>query len=160
MYHHRRQSNVINIARKLEENFQEKKEKKIFSLNFEKSVYQQISIFSFIFRHSLPITTNLENLKKKVFAARNNIHVDLAFIGGITRDNHEDLISLANNGVVGFKCLLSPGDIEEFSYVPIDELESVMEIVEETGLPLIVRFDSLRKFIFLCLIFKILTVFI
>lgn len=105
-----------------------------------RSFFCLLTIFYFydIFRHSLPITTNLDNLKKKIMMARNNIHVDVAFFGGITNDNHVELIKLANNGIVGFKTILSPQEFEEFSHLSIEKLGSVMEIIEETGLPLVV----------------------
>lgn len=71
-------------------------------------------------------------------SARKNIHVDVAFWAGISNDNLDDLLELANSGVVGFKCSLSNSDVPEFPGITLENLAKAMEILEETDVVLAV----------------------
>lgn len=84
--------------------------------------------------HSVPATTNLENLKAKVDLARKNcLYVDCAFWGGVTGNNNDDLITLANNGVCGFKGFLNPQEsYTSFPHLTKESLKEALEILEET----------------------------
>jgi dihydroorotase-like cyclic amidohydrolase len=76
----------------------------------------------------------VKNLKEKVDQARKNcLHVDCAFWAGATGDNETELLSLANNGVCGFKAILNPQDsYPDFSHLTKAGLKSALEVLEET----------------------------
>lgn len=85
--------------------------------------------------YSVPPTTSLKNLKAKISEARKSqLHVDLAFWGGVTNDNHEELLSMASHGCCGFKGFLNPQDsYPEFSHLTCDGLKKALETLEETN---------------------------
>jgi allantoinase len=70
--------------------------------------------------NSVPPTTAVEHLRAKRQAAEGKLAVDVAFWGGAVPGNVEDLPPLAEAGVVGFKCFLSPSGVEEFP--PLDDV--------------------------------------
>ena len=76
----------------------------------------------------------MQNLKTKIEQARKNcLHVDCAFWAGVTGENNSELLSMANNGVCGFKAILNPQDgYPDFPHLTGDSLKSAMEILEET----------------------------
>lgn len=97
----------------------------------------------FFFSHSIPATTTICNLRTKVEQARKNcLHVDMAFWGGVTGNNNEHLLPLANNGVCGFKGFLNPQESNsEFQYLTKDKLKKALEILEETDCVFAVRLN-------------------
>lgn len=74
----------------------------------------------------IPPTTTLENLEAKLEAARGKCSVDVAFWGGVVPENLEELRSLHDAGVVGFKCFMIPSGVEEFPHVGEEELRRAM----------------------------------
>lgn len=84
-------------------------------------------------QYSVPATTSVKNLKTKISEARKNcLYVDCAFWAGVTNDNSNELISLANHGVCGFKGILNPQEsYPEFSHLTKDGLKSALEVLEE-----------------------------
>jgi allantoinase len=89
--------------------------------------------------NSIPATTNVDGLKRKREAARNQSLVDYSFWGGVVPGNAKDLLALAQNGVRGFKCFLSDSGVPEFSRVSEADLGVAMPLIVETGLPLLVH---------------------
>ncbi|CAK9797674.1 Probable allantoinase 1 [Anthophora quadrimaculata] len=77
--------------------------------------------------NSIPPTTTINNLKRKADEARSKIHVDLAFWGGIIPGNQNELQSLVEAGVVGFKCFLCPSGVDEFPCVNEDDVNKALE---------------------------------
>lgn len=73
--------------------------------------------------NSLPVTTTVEALDAKRAAARGKLAVDVAYWGGAVPENLGSLRALADAGVVGFKCFLSPSGIDEFGHLDADQLE-------------------------------------
>lgn len=62
------------------------------------------------------------------------LNVDVAFWGGVTNDNHYELIAMANVGVCGFKAILNPQDsYPEFSHLSREDLKKALEVLEETN---------------------------
>jgi len=62
------------------------------------------------------------------------LYVDCAFWGAATGENNDQLLSLANNGVCGFKSFLNPQEsFPEFPHLTKESLKSALEVLEETG---------------------------
>jgi allantoinase len=90
----------------------------------------------------LPSTTTPAALRAKLAAARNQLHVDVAFWGGLVPGNSGDLRGLHEAGVAGFKCFLSPSGVDEFPHVSADEMTAAMGILAELGSPLLVHAED------------------
>ncbi len=73
--------------------------------------------------NSLPVTTSVEALDAKRRAAVGKLAVDVAYWGGAVPENLGSLRELADAGVVGFKCFLSPSGIDEFGHLDAEQLE-------------------------------------
>lgn len=87
--------------------------------------------------NSIPATTTVAALEAKRRAAEGRCHVDVGFWAGIVPGNLRHLASLANAGVLGFKCFLSPSGVEEFEAVIEHDLRCAMPILANLGLPLL-----------------------
>jgi allantoinase len=83
--------------------------------------------------NSIPPTTTVAALEVKRAAARDKVHVDLAFWGGIVPGNLADLAGLQAAGVAGFKAFLVPSGVEEFPNVSYAELAAALEAVQRWG---------------------------
>lgn len=81
--------------------------------------------------NSIPPTTTLEGFRRKLEAAREQCHVDVAFWGGVVPDNRAELPALYEAGVVGFKCFLVPSGVEEFPHVSESELRPALRVLAE-----------------------------
>ena len=89
--------------------------------------------------NSIPATTSVEGFDAKALAAANRCHVDVGFWGGVIPGNAGALTSLAERGVLGFKCFLVPSGVDEFPAVDEHDLRSALPIVARLGLPLLVH---------------------
>lgn len=89
--------------------------------------------------NSIPPTTTLEGLQAKLAAAREKCHVDVGFWGGIVPGNLDELESLFNAGVVGFKCFLVHSGVDEFPNVTETDLRRVLPELKRLGAVLIVH---------------------
>ena len=87
----------------------------------------------------VPATTNVSALDAKRRAAQRQSLVDRGAWGGVVQDNREDVDTLAQAGVLGFKCFLVHPGIEEFAMVDEKGLRAVLPYVARTGLPLLVH---------------------
>ncbi|WP_159500363.1 allantoinase AllB [Microbacterium sp. 18062] len=67
--------------------------------------------------NSDPVTTTPAALAAKRAAAAGKLAVDVGYWGGAVPENLGSLRELADAGVVGFKCFLSPSGIDEFGYL-------------------------------------------
>jgi allantoinase len=85
----------------------------------------------------IPATTNVEALAAKRQAARGRCHVDVGFWGGVVPGSRRELEPLAEAGVLGFKCFLSPSGVDEFGHVGEPELCDALPILASLGLPLL-----------------------
>jgi allantoinase len=88
--------------------------------------------------NSVPATTNLPALEAKRHAAR-GATVEVAFWGGVVPGNAGDLEALADAGVPGFKCFLSPSGVAEFECVEPADLRAALPILRRCGRPLLVH---------------------
>lgn len=89
--------------------------------------------------NSIPATTTLAGLKTKLEAARDKLHVDVAFWGGIVPGNTAQLAKLWDAGVVGFKCFLIHSGVDEFPNVTETDLRDAMPQLARLGALLIVH---------------------
>ena len=87
----------------------------------------------------IPATTTVEALEAKRRAAEGKCRVDWGAWGGVVRGNHEEIESLAQAGVLGFKCFLVHPGIDEFTLVTETDLRAAVPHVAKTGLPLLVH---------------------
>lgn len=87
----------------------------------------------------IPATTDVAALEAKRKVAHGKCHVDYAAWGGIVPGNQNEIESLSEAGVLGFKCFLVHPGIEEFSLVTERDLRTALPHVARTGLPLLVH---------------------
>ena len=88
--------------------------------------------------NSIPATISVRALEAKRVAAR-NARVDVEFWGGVVPGNASELDALADAGVLGFKCFLSPSGVDEFGAVEEADLRLALPILARRGLPLLVH---------------------
>ncbi|XP_017777078.1 PREDICTED: allantoinase [Nicrophorus vespilloides] len=89
--------------------------------------------------NSIPPTTNVENLLVKAHAARDIIHVDVAFWGGVVPDNTDAFYGLIKAGVVGFKCFMCPSGVKEFECLNESQLDLAMKKLKGSNAPLAIH---------------------
>ncbi|MDO4643305.1 MAG: allantoinase AllB [Cardiobacteriaceae bacterium] len=95
--------------------------------------------------NTIPATMDLDSLKVKLEAAKDQCYVDYAPIGGLLPWNRADLKPLSEAGVVAFKAFVAtcgsgkPGD---FKNVDDYELYSGMQVLAQTGDLLIVHCEN------------------
>src|SRR5688572_19092077 len=87
--------------------------------------------------NSIPPTTTVTALESKRHAAAGRCHVDVGFWGGVVPGNARDLEPLAQAGVLGFKCFLSPSGVDEFAHVGEHDLRLALPITGALRLPLL-----------------------
>jgi allantoinase len=79
--------------------------------------------------NSIPATTSVPALTVKRAAARNQVAVDVGFIGGVVPGNTGQLSGLRAAGVLAFKCFLVPSGVEEFASVSERDLREAMPVL-------------------------------
>lgn len=87
----------------------------------------------------IPATTDVAALEAKRKAARGKCRTDWAAWGGVVPGNQNDIESLAEAGVPGFKCFLVHPGIDEFTMVTEADLCAALPHVARSGLPLLVH---------------------
>jgi allantoinase len=88
--------------------------------------------------NSIPATTSLRALEAKR-AAASVARVDVEFWGGVVPGNAGALDALADAGVRGFKCFLTPSGVDEFGAVDEADLRLALPVLARRGLPLLVH---------------------
>jgi allantoinase len=86
-----------------------------------------------------PVTTTLNAFNEKMNAAKNKLHVNVGFYGGLIPGNKNHLETLMQAGVLGIKCFLVHSGIDEFPNVGEKELEEAMPIIAKYNIPLLVH---------------------
>jgi allantoinase len=86
--------------------------------------------------NSVPATTSVRGLEEKRAAARGAL-VNVEFWGGVVPGNASELEALADAGVRGFKCFLSPSGVAEFEHVGEADLRMALPVLARRGLPLL-----------------------
>uniref|UniRef100_A0A8C8SC11 allantoinase n=1 Tax=Pelusios castaneus TaxID=367368 RepID=A0A8C8SC11_9SAUR len=91
----------------------------------------------------LPPTTTLANLASKLQVAAGQCHVDVAFWGGLIPGNQEELISMLQAGVPGFKCsLIASGVEEESPHVSLQDLHMALNELQDRDCVLLVHAEQ------------------
>jgi allantoinase len=88
--------------------------------------------------NSVPATTTVRALDVKRAAARDAL-VNVEFWGGVVPGNAGELDALADAGVRGFKCFMSPSGVAEFEHVSEADLRLALPVLARRGLPLLVH---------------------
>ncbi|HXT63480.1 MAG TPA: allantoinase AllB [Pyrinomonadaceae bacterium] len=89
--------------------------------------------------NSIPATTTFDALQEKLEAAREKLHVDVGFWGGVVPGNTSELAKLWEAGVAGFKCFLIHSGVDEFPNVTEADLREAMPELARLGALLIVH---------------------
>jgi len=89
--------------------------------------------------NSIPATTTVAALDAKRRAAAGQCHVDIGFWGGVVPGHAHEIEALADAGVLGFKCFLSPSGVDEFDHVTDADLRRAMPALAHASLPLLVH---------------------
>jgi allantoinase len=90
--------------------------------------------------NSVPPTTTVEALELKRSAAAGQVHVDVAFWGGVTSADTSAVVSLAAAGVCGFKVFLVPSGVDEFGWVDAAGLVAALSAAGD--LPVVVHAEA------------------
>jgi allantoinase len=92
--------------------------------------------------NSIPATTSVDGLRAKIDAARGQCWVDVGLWGGVVPGNTPQLEPLVREGVLGFKCFLTPSGVDEFPNVSEDDLREAMPELARLGALLLVHAES------------------
>lgn len=87
--------------------------------------------------NSSPVTVSVKALQEKIKASEGKRLVNTGFYGGIIPGNAGEIIPMAENGALGFKCFLVHSGIDEFPDVSEKDLDEAMPLIAKTGLPLL-----------------------
>lgn len=87
----------------------------------------------------IPATTSRAAAEQKLAALEGQLHVDVAFWGGVVPGNVAELRGLADIGVPGAKCFLCPSGVDEFPNVGRADLDLAMPVLRDLGLTLLVH---------------------
>ncbi len=86
-----------------------------------------------------PVTTDVASfdLKKKV--AKNKLHVNCGFYGGLIPSNKNDIEALIKAGVFGIKGFLTHSGIDEFPNITKEDIKAIAPILQKYDLPLLLH---------------------
>jgi allantoinase len=89
--------------------------------------------------NSSPVTTTANAFDEKLSAAKNKLHTNCGFWGGVIPGNEKEIEPLIEKGVLGFKAFLTHSGIDEFPNATEADLRKVMPIIAKHNLPLLVH---------------------
>ena len=89
--------------------------------------------------NSSPVTTTAIAFDEKLSAAKNKLHTNCGFWGGVIPGNENEIEPLIEKGVLGFKAFLTHSGIDEFPNATEADLRKVMPIIAKHNLPLLVH---------------------
>ena len=92
-----------------------------------------------------PVTTTLKAFNEKLEAAKNKMHVNVGFYGGLIPGNKNELSALIEAGVLGIKCFLVHSGIDEFPNVGEKEIDEAMPIIAPYHIPLLAHCEIYEK---------------
>jgi allantoinase len=87
----------------------------------------------------LPETTTVAALEQKRDAAKGECFIDWATWGGAVANNQQQILPLADAGVLGFKCFLIYPGCDGFTMIDQQQLEAALPSIAQSGLPLLVH---------------------
>jgi allantoinase len=86
-----------------------------------------------------PVTTTKNNFQIKLNAAKNKLHVNCGFWGGVVPGNENDLEELLESGVFGLKAFLTHSGIDDFPNTDVEHLRKALKILKKYKKPLLVH---------------------
>jgi allantoinase len=86
-----------------------------------------------------PVTTTKNNFQIKLDAAKNKLHVNCGFWGGVVPDNLNQLEELLESGVFGLKAFLTHSGIDDFPNANAEHLRKALKILKKYNKPLLVH---------------------
>lgn len=89
--------------------------------------------------NSAPVTTTVANFEEKLAVARQNLHTNCGFWGGVIPGNEKEIEPLIQKGILGFKAFLTHSGIDDFPNATEADLRKVMPILASHNLPLLVH---------------------
>ncbi len=89
--------------------------------------------------NSSPVTTNENNFKLKIAAAKNQLNVNVGFWGGVVPGNENEVEGLLKAGALGLKAFLTHSGIDDFPNSGYDELKNALTILKKYDKPLLVH---------------------
>ncbi|MDR1799216.1 MAG: allantoinase AllB [Bifidobacteriaceae bacterium] len=92
--------------------------------------------------NSLPPTTTVANLRAKRQASDGQRYIDVGFWGGAVPGNQEDLETLHQAGVFGFKAFMAGSGVDEFCHLTAPQLRQAATELARLGAQLIVHAES------------------
>ncbi|MCA9790400.1 MAG: allantoinase AllB [Candidatus Eremiobacteraeota bacterium] len=92
--------------------------------------------------NSIPSTVDADSFRLKLEAAAGQLRVDVGFWGGAVVGNLDGMRELAQAGVLGFKCFLSPSGTDEFTNLDFEQLGQAMQMVAELDSVLLVHAED------------------
>jgi allantoinase len=87
--------------------------------------------------NSIPPTTTLANLERKVSELQGKCHVDVALWGGVIPGNTTELRPMIKAGARGFKCFMVESGVDEFPFVNEAQLREAANELSGTRAPLL-----------------------
>jgi len=92
--------------------------------------------------NSTPATTSVEGFRAKLAAARGQCQVDVGFWGGVVPGNTAQIEPLVREGVLGFKCFLTPSGVDDFPNVSEGDLRQALPELARSGAVLLAHAES------------------
>lgn len=89
--------------------------------------------------NSSPVTTTVGAFEEKLKAAKDKLHTNVGFWGGVVPGNENEIEPLIKKGVLGFKCFLTHSGIDEFPNATEEDLNKAMPMIAKYNLPLLVH---------------------
>jgi len=86
-----------------------------------------------------PVTTTVASFDVKKEAAKNKLHVNCGFYGGLIPSNKNDIEALIKTGVFGVKGFLTHSGIDEFPNINKQDIEVVAPILKKFDIPLLLH---------------------
>lgn len=80
-----------------------------------------ITTFADMPLNSIPSTVDEDSLNVKLKATEGNLFMDVGFIGGLVSGNQDQIKTLFEAGIRGFKCFLIHSGVDEFKHVTRQE---------------------------------------
>lgn len=92
----------------------------------------------------IPATTSRAAAEQKLAAldGEGQLHVDVAFWGGVVPGNAPELAGLHEFGAPGAKCFLCPSGVDEFPHVGRADLDAAMPVLRDLGMTLLVHAEA------------------
>src|SRR5687768_2964293 len=89
--------------------------------------------------NSSPVTTTVAAWEEKIKSAKQHLHANCGFWGGLVPGNEDEIARLTARGVMGFKAFLIHSGIDEFPNVTEEYLRKAMPVIVKNDMTLLVH---------------------